>query len=84
MGLSFLRNVVDGLGLSPRDVNYAIETFAEHDVHRLLEEQADTSDAEKMRARARTERETLAKLIEEDAIEQARLAESSKETEVKV
>lgn len=81
--LETTRDLLTGLGLSTRDVRYAVETFAEHDRRRLMEDYAHFTDAEKMRSRAMSETEILAKLFDEDAMEQARQVAQDAKSEVK-
>jgi len=69
--LDMTRDLLVGLGYSTRDVRYAIDTFAAHDQHRLVNDHAVSKDAEKLQARAKTDRETLAQLFDEDSLEQA-------------
>lgn len=69
--LDLTREVLRGLGLSERDVRFAVDTFAKHDEKRLTEDYKHYADMESMQARARTDAETLARLFDEDAVEQA-------------
>ena len=81
--LDMTTDLLDGLGLSSRDVKYTVETFAEHDERRLVEDYSHFTDQEKLRTQALSDAQSLAKLFDEDALEQARLAESEKGSEVK-
>ncbi len=80
--LEMTRDLLEGLGVSSRDVRYAVDTFAEHDQRRLMEDYQHFTDEEKMRSRAMSETENLAKLFDEDAMEQARQAAAEAKSEV--
>jgi glutathione-regulated potassium-efflux system protein KefB len=75
--LDLTRELLRGLGLSERDVRFAVDTFARHDERRLVDDYQHYTDLEKLQDRARTDAENLAKLFDEDAREQARAAEAS-------
>jgi glutathione-regulated potassium-efflux system protein KefB len=77
--LDLTRELLRGLGLSERDVRFAVETFARHDRRRLREDYKHYTDREKMEELARSDTATLARLFDEDAAEQAKLAESSEQ-----
>lgn len=81
--LNLTRDLLLGLGLTSRDVNYTVETFADHDRRRLKDDYAHFTDVEKMRGHARSDADNLAKLFDEDAVEQAKLAAAEREAEVK-
>jgi glutathione-regulated potassium-efflux system protein KefB len=74
--LDLTRELLRGLGLSERDVQFAVETFARHDRRRLRENYKHYTDREKMVELARSDAATLEKLFDEDAAEQAKIAES--------
>ena len=74
--LDLTREVLRGLGISERDVQFAVETFARHDRRRLREDYRHYTDQQKMEELARSDPATLARLFDEDAAEQARIAES--------
>jgi voltage-gated potassium channel Kch len=75
--LDLTREVLRGLGLTERDVKFAVETFAKHDERRLVDDYKHFTDREKLQDRARTDADNLAKLFDEDAREQARATETS-------
>ena len=75
--LDLTRELLRGLGLSERDVQFAVETFARHDRRRLREDYKHYTDRQKMEELARSDSATLARLFDEDAAEQAKIAESS-------
>ncbi|MEM7749779.1 MAG: NAD-binding protein, partial [Pseudomonadota bacterium] len=81
--LDMTTDLLDGLGLSSRDVKYTVEMFAEHDERRLVNDYSHFTDQEKMRTQALSDAQSLAKLFDEDALEQARIAESDKGSEIK-
>jgi monovalent cation:proton antiporter-2 (CPA2) family protein len=66
-----------GLGLSEAEANRITRTFRAHDERRLVEDYKLASDLEKLQERARSDVKTLEKLFEEDAAEDARMAEAS-------
>jgi glutathione-regulated potassium-efflux system protein KefB len=74
--LDLTREVLRGLGIPERDVQFAVETFARHDRRRLRENYTHYTDQQKMEELARSDSATLAQLFDEDAAEQARIAES--------
>lgn len=82
--LDITRDLLRELGLTNRDIQYAVDTFAEHDNRRLSADYEHFTDLEKVRVHARTDAENLAKLFDEDAEEQARLAQSEASSEVKI
>lgn len=65
--------LLQGLGYSDRDVRFAISTFETHDVRRLINDYRHYTDMEKLREQARSDADTLAKLFDEDAEEQAKV-----------
>ena len=56
--LGMTRDLLAGLGLSPRDVSYTVEQFAEHDRRRLTDDYAHFTDVEKIRAKALSDAQT--------------------------
>ena len=72
--LDLTRELLRGLGLPERDVRFAVETFAKQDERRLTDDYKHYTDVEKLREHARTDAETLARLFDEDALEQAQRA----------
>jgi glutathione-regulated potassium-efflux system protein KefB len=74
--LDLTRELLRGLGLSERDVQFAVETFARHDRRRLREDYKHYTDRQKMVELARSDAANLEKLFDEDAAEQAKIAES--------
>lgn len=79
--LDLTRELLRGLGEAERDVRFAIETFREHDEHRLVSDYAHYTDEQKLRDLARGDAENLAKLFDEDAMTQARIATAEREKE---
>ncbi|MCB1521681.1 MAG: cation:proton antiporter [Hyphomicrobiaceae bacterium] len=69
--LVLAREVLDGLGIADRDVRFAIDTFKAHDERRLVEDYRHYTDVEKLQSKARTDAENLARLFDEDSLEQA-------------
>jgi glutathione-regulated potassium-efflux system protein KefB len=72
--LDLTREVLRGLGLSERDVRFAVETFAAMDRKRLYEDYKHYTDLEKMQARARSHTQELEELFTQDAAEPAKAA----------
>ena len=72
--LDLTREVLRGLGLTERDVRFAVETFMTADRRRLYEDYKDYTDLEKLQARARSHTQELEDLFAEDAAEQAKTA----------
>jgi monovalent cation:proton antiporter-2 (CPA2) family protein len=66
-----------GLGLTDAEANRITRTFRTHDERRLIEDYKLATDMEKLQDRARSDVKTLEKLFEEDAAEDARMAEAS-------
>jgi glutathione-regulated potassium-efflux system protein KefB len=69
--LDLTREVLRGLGLSERDVRFAVDTFMVMDRKRLYEDYKHYTDQEKMQARARSHTQELEELFTQDAAEQA-------------
>jgi len=59
-------DLLQGLGLSPREADSLIETFREHDEKHLFDDYSHFTDAEKLRARARRRAEELEELFTQD------------------
>src|SRR4029079_1772762 len=72
--LDLTREVLRGLGLSERDVRFAVETFMTADRKRLYEDYKHSPDLEKLQARARSHSQELEDLFAQDAAEQAKSA----------
>ena len=72
--LDLTREVLRGLGLSERDVRFAVETFMTADRKRLYEDYKHYTDLEKLQARARSHTQELEDLFAQDAAEQAKSA----------
>jgi len=72
--LDLTREVLRGLGLSERDVRFAVDTFMVMDRKRLYEDYKHYTDLEKMHARARSHTQELEELFTQDAAEQAKAA----------
>ena len=70
--LDLTREVLRGLGLSERDVRFAVETFMTTDRKRLYEDYKHYTDLEKLQARARSHTQELEDLFAQDAAEQAK------------
>jgi glutathione-regulated potassium-efflux system protein KefB len=70
--LDLTREVLRGLGLSERDVRFAVETFMAMDRKRLYEDYKHYTDLEKLQAMARSHTQELEDLFAQDAAEQAK------------
>lgn len=64
--LDLTAELLRGLGLSERDVRFAVETFRTHDERRLSEDYKHYTDLKHMQAKARSDAETLAGLFNAD------------------
>jgi voltage-gated potassium channel Kch len=73
--LDLTREVLRGLGLSERDVRFAVDTFQVMDRRRLYEDYKHHTDLEKLQARARSYTQELEDLFTQDAAEQAKSPE---------
>lgn len=73
-------DLLQGLGLSPRETDSLIETFKRHDEKRLFDDYTHFSDAEKLRARAMRSAEELEELFTQD-LQQLRDGERGGESE---
>jgi voltage-gated potassium channel Kch len=72
--LDLTREILRGLGLTERDVRFAVETFMVMDRKRLYEDYKHYTDLEKLQARARSHTQELEELFAQDAAEQAKAA----------
>jgi voltage-gated potassium channel Kch len=72
--LDLTSELLRGLGLSERDVRFAVETFKAADRRRLYEDYQHYTDVEKMQAQARTHAQELEDIFAQDAAEQAKAA----------
>ena len=79
--LATTRELLLGLGMAPREADRTLATFKAHDERRLKSDYRHYSDVEKLQAKARTDAETLARLLAEDAAERAAAAEQEIEGE---
>ena len=70
--LDLTREVLRGLGLSERDVRFAVETFMTMDRKRLYEDYKHHTDVEKLQARAKSLTQELDDIFAQDAAEQAK------------
>jgi glutathione-regulated potassium-efflux system protein KefB len=70
--LDLTRELLRGLGLSERDVRFAVDTFMAADRRRLYEDYQHYTDQEKMQELAKTHTQELEELFAQDAAEQAR------------
>ena len=70
--LDLTREILRGLGLTERDVRFAVETFMVMDRKRLYEDYKHYTDVEKLQARARSHTQELEELFAQDAAEQAK------------
>jgi glutathione-regulated potassium-efflux system protein KefB len=70
--LDLTREVLRGLGLSEREVRFAVDTFMVMDRKRLYEDYKHYTDLEKLQARARSHSQELEELLAQDATEQAK------------
>ena len=70
--LDLTREVLRGLGLSERDVRFAVDTFMAADRKRLYEDYKHYTDLEKLQARARSHTQELEGIFAQDAAEQAK------------
>jgi len=59
-------DLLEGLGLPPREANSLIETFRSHDEKHLFDDYKHFTDAEKMRARAKRRADELEELFAQD------------------
>jgi glutathione-regulated potassium-efflux system protein KefB len=73
--LDLTREVLRGLGVSERDVRFAVDTFRDADRRRLYDDYKHYTDIERLRARARTHAQELEDLFAQDAAEQKAAAQ---------
>jgi glutathione-regulated potassium-efflux system protein KefB len=76
--LDLTRLLLVGLGYSQRVADRAVQTFRTHDERRLMEDYKLASDTDRLFERARSAQAMLAKLFEEDAVEEGKLAQAEK------
>jgi len=69
--LDLTRELLRGLGLSERDVRFAVDTFRDADRRRLYEDYKYYTDIEKMQELAKSHTQELEELFTQDAKEQA-------------
>jgi glutathione-regulated potassium-efflux system protein KefB len=72
--LDLTREVLRGLGLSERDVRFAVDTFMAADRKRLYEDYKHYTDLEKLQERAKSHTQELEGIFAQDAAEQAKAA----------
>jgi glutathione-regulated potassium-efflux system protein KefB len=72
--LDLTRELLRGLGLSERDVRFAVDTFMAADRRRLYEDYKHYTDLEKLQAHARSHTQELEDLFAQDTAEQAETA----------
>jgi glutathione-regulated potassium-efflux system protein KefB len=70
--LDLTRELLRGLGLSERDVRFAVDTFMATDRRRLYEDYKHYTDVEKLQEMAKTHSQELEELFAQDAAEQAK------------
>ena len=70
--LDLTREVLRGLGLSERDVRFAVDTFKAQDRRRLYEDYKHYTDMEKLQERAKSHTQELEDMFAKDAAEQAK------------
>ena len=75
--LDTTRHLLKGLGFPDREADQTIKTFRAHDERRLSEDYKHYTDIEKIAEKARGDKATLEKLFAEDAVEAAKVAETS-------
>jgi glutathione-regulated potassium-efflux system protein KefB len=72
--LDLTRELLRGLGLSERDVRFAVDTFMAADRRRLYEDYKHYTDTEKLAERAKSLTQELEEIFAQDAAEQAEAA----------
>lgn len=72
--LDLTRELLRGLGLSERDVRFAVDTFMTADRRRLYEDYKHYTDLEKLQERAKSLTQELEEIFAHDAAEQAAAA----------
>jgi glutathione-regulated potassium-efflux system protein KefB len=78
--LDLTRELLRGLGLSERDVRFAVDTFMAADRRRLYEDYKHYTDIEKMQELAKSHTQELEELFARDAEEQAKREPGEKAT----
>jgi glutathione-regulated potassium-efflux system protein KefB len=78
--LDLTRELLRGLGLSERDVRFAVETFMITDRKRLYEDYRHYTDLEKLQQRAKSHTQELEEIFAQDAAEQAKATKEQKAT----
>lgn len=68
--LDLTRELLRGLGLSERDVQFTVDMFSRQDQKRLVDDYRHYTDLQKLQELARTDAEMLAQLFDQDAREQ--------------
>ena len=81
--LDLTHQLLRGLGFSERVAERAVKTFRVHDERRLFEDYELASDMDKLQQKARSDAATLEKLFQEDALEEAKLAQAEAKTKAK-
>lgn len=71
--LDTTRQLLTGLGYSPREAERTVATFRAHDERRLSDDYKHYTDMEKMQVKARNDAATLEQLFADDAAESAKL-----------
>ena len=72
--LELSSELLKGLGYTERERRRTVATFAQHDERRLTEDYRHYTDLQKMQELARSDAQTLERLFDEDAAEQAKVA----------
>ena len=72
--LDLTRELLRGLGLTERDVRFAVDTFMAADRRRLYEDYKHYTDLEKLQTQARSLTQELDEIFAQDAAEQAKAA----------
>jgi len=70
--LDLTAELLRGLGISERDVRFAVDTFRTADRRHLYEDYKHYTDVEKLQTRARTHAQELEDLFAQDAVDQAK------------
>jgi glutathione-regulated potassium-efflux system protein KefB len=76
--LDLTRELLRGLGISERDVRFAVDTFMVSDRKRLYEDYKHYTDLEKLQQRAKSHTQELDEIFAQDAAEQAKAAAKEK------
>ena len=75
--LDLTRELLRGLGLPEREVEYTVSTFKAHDERRLSEDYKHATDLQKLQDNARSDAANLEKLFREDAEEDAKAKQAA-------